>query len=244
MQVIKPSSYTVQLIHKEFSPNNQCALLTYQCESDFTFYDGQFVQIQCIIDNHIYKRSFSLASSSIRMLQTHQFSLLIKRVPDGLVSNWLLDEHQIGEWITMIWPLGHLTQQLLPLICTSYCLIWTWSGIAPLIWLAHGMEHAQTPHTLIVWERHYDSLIPSIVDVITMSWSYWSWYIALSQDIISWPWYATWHIQDILKPWLLEQHNLHTIWFFICGKPTMCQEVIDLLIHHGVPRNHIKDERY
>ncbi len=39
-------------------------------------------------------------------------------------------------------------------------------------------------------------------------------------------------------------HNLNDIGVFLCGKPSMVDDVKQQLIGFGIPAHHIKDEKY
>jgi NADH oxidoreductase Hcr len=59
----------------------------------FDFKPGQFVTLAVEIDGKTHYRAYSISS----VPQQKQLRLTIKRVPDGLVSNWLADNLAIGD---------------------------------------------------------------------------------------------------------------------------------------------------
>lgn len=69
----------------------------------FSYKPGQFVTISLDIDGKTVKRSYSMSSSPSR---PHTLELTIKRVPGGLVSNWMADRASLGDEIKVRGPAG------------------------------------------------------------------------------------------------------------------------------------------
>ncbi len=69
----------------------------------FSYKPGQFVTISLDIDGKTVKRSYSISSSPSR---PHTLELTIKRVPGGLVSNWMADRIALGDEIAVRGPAG------------------------------------------------------------------------------------------------------------------------------------------
>ncbi len=69
----------------------------------FFFKPGQFVTLELEIDGERIMRSYTISSSpSI----PYSFSITVKRVPGGLVSNWLHDNLRSGDSIAVHGPVG------------------------------------------------------------------------------------------------------------------------------------------
>lgn len=91
------------------------------------YHAGQFINLRRSSDG--VTRSYSLASVPN---QDYFLEIHVKRVPGGELSNWLIDEFQVGEEISLqgpngrsFYPAGH---QEVPML-----LIGTGTGLAPLI---------------------------------------------------------------------------------------------------------------
>ncbi|MGK0218414.1 MAG: NAD(P)H-flavin reductase, partial [Planctomycetota bacterium] len=69
----------------------------------FSYKPGQFVTITVDIEGKKVKRSYSMSSSPSR---PHTLELSIKRVPGGLVSNWMADRASLGDEILVRGPAG------------------------------------------------------------------------------------------------------------------------------------------
>lgn len=69
----------------------------------FFFKPGQFVTLELMIDNEQVMRSYTIASSPS---VPYSFSITVKRVPGGQVSNWLHDNLQVGDELAVHGPMG------------------------------------------------------------------------------------------------------------------------------------------
>ncbi len=69
----------------------------------FFFKPGQFVTLELDIDNEQIMRSYTISSSPS---VPYSFSITIKRIPDGKVSNWLHDNIEVGSTLAVHGPVG------------------------------------------------------------------------------------------------------------------------------------------
>ncbi len=114
--------YQMEVVERSFL-NDEILRLRLKCSESFEYRAGQFI--------NIFKgdliRSYSLASvpDVDEMLELH-----IKRVPGGVVSNWLCDDVQTGDRLTITGPMGecfyHETNG------DGLLAVGTGSGLAPL----------------------------------------------------------------------------------------------------------------
>jgi len=122
----------------------------------FSYKPGQFVTLAVEVDGKEVKRSYSVSSSPSR---PHTLELTVKRVPGGLVSNWLCDNMRLGESLKVRGPSGKFS-------CFDYpsrkmLFIGAGSGITPLMsmsrWIVDTtadvdvilMVSARTPNDII-----------------------------------------------------------------------------------------------
>ncbi len=94
----------------------------------FSFKPGQFLTLAVDIDGKEVKRSYSISSSPSR---PHTLEMTIKRVPDGLVSNWMNDNVKLGDKLKVKGPAGKFS-------CFNYpsqkiLFIAAGSGITPIM---------------------------------------------------------------------------------------------------------------
>jgi ferredoxin-NADP reductase/ferredoxin len=72
----------------------------------FSYKPGQFVTVLADIGGQEVKRSYSISSSPSR---PHTLELTVKRVPKGLVSNWMCDELKLGSPLRVRGPSGRFS---------------------------------------------------------------------------------------------------------------------------------------
>lgn len=94
----------------------------------FDFEAGQFITIRVEIDGELVTRCYTIASPPTR---PDRLAITVKRVPDGVVSNWLHDNLEPGTWISMHAPAGAfvLPEDDAP----KYLFLSAGSGITPVL---------------------------------------------------------------------------------------------------------------
>jgi ferredoxin-NADP reductase len=101
----------------------------------FRYYPGQFATLELPIDGNIVRRSYTISSTPSR---PHAISVTVKRVEQGLVSNWLHDNLRVGSTLFINGPNGTFT--CLPEDAGPYLFISGGSGVTPVMamsrWLA------------------------------------------------------------------------------------------------------------
>jgi len=94
----------------------------------FRYKPGQFITFILHIDGQEVRRSYSMSSSPSR---PYMLEITIKRLPGGLVSNWLCDLVKVGDVLTAAGPAGKFTCSNVPsnklLFISGGC------GITPII---------------------------------------------------------------------------------------------------------------
>lgn len=94
----------------------------------FSYKPGQFVTLQLEIDGSEIKRSYSMSSTPSR---PHALEITVKRVPGGLVSNWLADNLKLGDRVKLRGPSGKFTCFEYP--SNKMLFVGAGSGITPLM---------------------------------------------------------------------------------------------------------------
>jgi 3-ketosteroid 9alpha-monooxygenase subunit B len=74
-----------------------------ELEAAFAYRAGQFVTHRLSIDGQAHLRCYSMSSSPD---VGDQFQVSVKRVPGGVVSNWMIDELEAGDVIETTCPAG------------------------------------------------------------------------------------------------------------------------------------------
>ena len=92
----------------------------------FSFEAGQYFLFDFPIDGDSESRCYSISSSSHR---TNAFTVTVKRVPNGIVSNWLHDNLAPGAIVKAQGPLGHFVKPS----ANKLLLLSGGSGITPVM---------------------------------------------------------------------------------------------------------------
>lgn len=122
----------------------------------YRFQPGQHLTLTVEMDGQAVSRCYSIASSPWR---PDELTITVKRVPGGLVSNWLHDHLRPGDPVTVAGPLGRFSTAHHP--AEKYLFLSAGSGITPLMSMLrtiHGarepvdvvfVHHARTPADII-----------------------------------------------------------------------------------------------
>jgi glycine betaine catabolism B len=94
----------------------------------FSYRPGQFITFLLNIDGEDVERSYSMSSSPSR---PHVLELTVKRVPGGIVSNWLCDHVKLGQRLTIKGPAGKFSCFHYP--AAKMLFVGAGSGITPLM---------------------------------------------------------------------------------------------------------------
>lgn len=121
---------------------------------------GQFLTLllPCGPGGKKERRAYSLSSMP---QEAPRLSVTVKRVPGGLVSNYLLDTVKVGQEIEVMAPLGHFALTPSPQVSRSLVLIGAGSGITPLMAMLKAVL-ATEPNSkvlLVYGNRNEDSVI-------------------------------------------------------------------------------------
>ncbi|WP_256592128.1 hybrid-cluster NAD(P)-dependent oxidoreductase [Pseudomonas sp. CC120222-01a] len=93
-----------------------------------SFEPGQFITVSPQFAGQVWSRCYTLSSSPTRPFT---FSITVKRVPGGLVSNWLHDNLRVGARLNASGPAGVFTPVGHP--CRKLLYLSAGSGITPLM---------------------------------------------------------------------------------------------------------------
>ena len=122
----------------------------------YRFQPGQHLTLTVDMDGQAVSRCYTIASSPA---QPDELTITVKRVPDGLASNWLHDHLRPGDPVVVDGPLGSFSTAHHP--AERYLFLSAGSGITPLMSMLrtiHGardpvdvvfVHHARTPADII-----------------------------------------------------------------------------------------------
>lgn len=217
--------------------------------NDDVFYDpGQFLTFLFVIDNKKVRRSYSLSSSP------HVDSFLavtIKRLPGGLVSNYLFGNVKVGDTLETLKPMGTFALKPNRQNCRILLLIGAGSGITPLISMAKSTLQVEPDSRIILiyGNRNQNSIIyksqleamerlhgPDRFIVTHM----------LSQPNLGWQGFEGRITKHTLMPILdnFSIQEIHNIGVYMCGPAGMMEEVQIALNQLGFTNDQMNQESF
>ena len=101
-----------------------------ESEADFNYQAGQFLTVEVDINGHQERRCYSLNSSPAL---DSQLEITVKRLPGGLVSNYLHDQLTVESTLRALAPSGQFTPDISEDNHRSYYLFAAGSGITPVL---------------------------------------------------------------------------------------------------------------
>ncbi|QFS88176.1 MULTISPECIES: ferredoxin reductase [unclassified Marinobacter] len=190
------------------------------------FQAGQHVNICTDIEGVRRTRTFSLSSSPLLWQSEGQITLTIKRLPGGLVTNWMHDALQPGDVIGLTEAFGEF---LIPEPAQPVLFIAGGSGITPILSQLQTMaaEDYRAPVTLLYYVRTQNDVIArEALQALAARWP------ALSLTIIA--------TNESDEPRYLRDSDLETVAgikareVFLCGPKGLMDLATDLLTKRGL----------
>ena len=119
---------------------------------------GQFLTLMPVIDGQKVRRAYSMSSSPHTDAAP---AVTVKRVPSGLVSNWLNDHLKADDFLEVMEPMGHFMVEADARNSRTVVLIGAGSGITPLMAIAKSILkiEAESRVVLLYGNRNEDSII-------------------------------------------------------------------------------------
>ncbi|NOQ36891.1 MAG: FHA domain-containing protein [Methylococcaceae bacterium] len=208
----------------------------------FSYKPGQFITLMLEIDGKKVCRSYSISSSPSR---PHILKITIKRVANGLVSNWLCDNLKLGDKIKVKGPSGKFT-------CFDYpsgkiLFICAGSGITPMIsmmrWIIDTaatvdikmLVSSKTPSDIIFRKelelmsaRHNHFQIAATITTSSMGTESWLGYTGRVNE----------NMLKLLSPDFKERH------IFLCGPAPFMQSIEQILRNMEFPMGNLHIESF
>jgi len=203
----------------------------------FRFKSGQFVNVTAQLpDQRRVRRAYSIASSPL----DSELLLTVKRIPNGLLSNFLCDDVKPGDALHIRGPYGRFTLEgdgQPPVFIAAG------SGIVPFrsMWRyicqtgsksTFSVLYASKSHARVIYRDELTQLTKAGYRIVlTMT----------RKDDPLWTGYSRRIDRDMLVE--VVGHFEGKL-FYICGPPVFCDCVAADLQSLGVPRDLVKTEKY
>lgn len=205
------------------------------------FQPGQFMTYAFEIGGEIINRCYTISSSPTR---PDTFSITVKRVPGGPVSNWLHDNLVPGMQLKALGPMGAFTCYAHP--APRYLFLSGGSGITPLMSMARTfhdlgeqediifVHNARTPADIIFREEL------ELMSRLSVSFRF----IPIVEGIT--PLSPTFGLRGRLSAPMLEMiaPDFRTREIFVCGPAPYMAAVRDLLVKSGFDMAHYHEESF
>jgi ring-1,2-phenylacetyl-CoA epoxidase subunit PaaE len=210
---------------------------------------GQFITVIVPADNgKKVRRSYSMSSSPYT---DSSVIITVKRIPGGLVSNYLHDNVRKGDFIEVIEPMGQFVFEPDAQKQRHIVLIGAGSGITPLMSITKSVLKAEPKSkvSLIYGNRTFDSIIfwKRLTDLELANRERLNVVHVLSQASDSWAGYRG-RINKANIVVMLKELDIHfrseNEVFYLCGPTGMMEEVLDIFDVFDVPEGQINRERF
>lgn len=138
---------------------------------------GQHHPVRVKVQGRLYERNYSLTERDNTLVLT------VKKVADGIVSRWLVEDSQVGQVIELGQPFGDM---LIP-AQSRVVMLAAGSGITPMLSLIEGMQvKSQLQHTpvdLMYWvKRHEDAAFLNVFEALAAQYPLFKFHVFYTQD--------------------------------------------------------------
>lgn len=208
---------------------------------------GQFLTLIVPIGGKEVRRAYSLCSSPV---QDDFPAVTVKRVENGLMSNWLADNLRPGDKLKVMEAMGQFTLDYKNDNRRHIIMFAGGSGITPMLSLIKSLL-SQEPESIVSliycnrdiesvifqaaldrWEKHYQGRLHviHILDTAPMNWQGYSG--LLNPEMLK-------KLFERIPDWGLQATT-----FLMCGPEGMMKNVEDLLERHNIPKENVRKESF
>jgi ferredoxin-NADP reductase len=230
--------------HITHSPSGDIVIITCQVEEVFTFFEGQFMVLQTLIDDKIVKRSYSIYSTNQQLQDTKTISFCIKRKDQWVFSTRATQVAAVGMQITMTWPVGRFVDDS---ASRNYLFISVGSGLSPCFSIYQQLIRTDQYDKIanLFGERVLDHIPWEVLDAYSIQSDKIYNQICLSKEekIPAYAGMTKGYVQTGLDD-ALAFLGTQDVTVFICGLPVMCDEVSQILQDKGIEKRRLVIEKY
>jgi len=215
---------------------------------DFDFIAGMFFTVMVTINGQEHRRAYSISSPS---QQRQRVSITIKRVKEGLVSNWLNDHLKVGDSLRVLGPSGTFILKPATESKRHLLLVGGGSGITPLMSILRSvlMLEPLTQVSVLYGNRSWSDVIFAdalsmlkeeyterldLIHVLEMPPEHWQGAVGRLDQVC----FAT-QLDNRLK-----QTPLQNLEVYLCGPEPMMQGVVQELQQRGLADHRIHQEKF
>ncbi|OMH38334.1 1,2-phenylacetyl-CoA epoxidase subunit PaaE [Motiliproteus sp. MSK22-1] len=216
-----------------------------ELQEQFHFNQGQHLNLRAKIDGEEVRRSYSICSG----VDENELRIAVKRVQDGVFSNYANEHIQIGQRIEVMPPQGHFYTDLDPASEREYLAVAAGSGITPILSIIRSTlsQEPNSQFTLFYGNRSTTSTLfrEQLEDLKNLYMERLNLIYIMSReqqevDLFNGRITGT-KCQQLLQQWI-HPDQLHAC--FLCGPQSMIEEVSEALKDSGVERERIHFELF
>lgn len=213
----------------------------------FNYSPGQFIIIQLTINGKQYKRSYSLSSSPFTETKKQ---VTVKRIPNGIVSNYLNDTLKAGDELLVFPPSGNFVIENEMDLQKNYFFYAGGSGITPIYSIIKTLLHkypqshlhliyANRDEHSIIFNKQLESLQQKNTERFSIT-------NILSDASGGWNGMKGRLDKDKMKEFLEQSKNFPIDYteYYICGPSPFMELVEHELLDHQIPASKIHIERF
>ena len=212
-----------------------------------TYKPGQFITLHIPINGNIHKRAYSFNSNPFT---DKNLEITVKRVPKGLVSNYINDELKVGDCLELDKPAGSFYIEPKKKEQKQYVFFAGGSGITPIFSIIKSILGKEVKSKiLLIYANQDKNAIIFDKDLKTLAFQYPNNFHLdhiLSKNCPEAPNYHQGLVTDALVVDLFKNYGIkfHEHTYMICG-PFGFMEAIKSILHvNGVAFKHIKVELF
>lgn len=238
-------------------PIQEAINITFELPEDLTlaakyqYYPGQHLVLQLIIDGKEYRRSYSLNSNPY---ENDQLQITVKRVKNGIVSNYINDHFRSGMRVGVSIPQGSFFTNIGVDDYKTYFLFAAGSGITPIISILKSvlskskysfvhLFYGNRDQQSILFETELETLAKQYPNRLTIDhtlskpkvWSTWKQWSGRKGRID----------EDALK-WFIDKHPpiAQSTEYYACGPGAMTTTIQRVLLDLEIPKSAINIEQF
>ncbi|WP_010523427.1 ferredoxin--NADP reductase [Aquimarina agarivorans] len=215
--------------------------------SSIKYKSGQFLTLKVPVKNRIENRSYSLSSSP----WLHKYlRITVKKVKDGLVSNYICDQLKEGQKIEIDKPMGNFFVVPNKKEANQYILLAGGSGITPIYSIILSvlekepkssilLIYANQNKNTIIFKKELEALLQKYPDRIVMH------HFLESVDTPEKHYYEG-RLNETKLNEILQTKGIaySTGKFMLCGPQGFMDAAVAILTNNGVPENKIMLEAF
>jgi len=233
-----------QIVHET---KDAISIVFQQPEPKITYKSGQFLTLITTIEGKEVRRAYSLCTSPY---VDEDLAVTVKRVDNGLMSNWVLEQIKVGDAIRVLEPMGHFTTEFKTDRKRHLIMFSGGSGITPmmshikslltqepesivsLIYCNRDIDSIIFKDELAKWETNYEGRLRviHILDNAPMNWQGYSG--LLNPEMLK-------KLFERIPDWGIDNTT-----YLMCGPEGMMKNVEAMLSEHQIPHDKIFKESF